>query len=77
MSTYIILGSYTEKGITNMKESPKRLDAGRQAAPQQQENPDRNQWHRERLPQFAQLLARILASQQPDHRNDEPEADHS
>ncbi len=32
MSTYIILGSYTEKGITNMKDSPKRLDAGRQAA---------------------------------------------
>ena len=32
MSTYIVLGSYTEKGIANMKESPKRLDAGRQSA---------------------------------------------
>jgi uncharacterized protein with GYD domain len=32
MSTYIILGNYTEKGIASMKDSPKRLDAGRQAA---------------------------------------------
>jgi uncharacterized protein with GYD domain len=32
MSAYVILGTYTEKGIASMKDSAKRLDAGRQAA---------------------------------------------
>lgn len=29
MGTYIILTNYTEKGISSMKESPKRLDSAR------------------------------------------------
>jgi uncharacterized protein with GYD domain len=31
MSTYITLLQYTQQGISNIKESPKRLDAARQA----------------------------------------------
>jgi uncharacterized protein with GYD domain len=31
MATYIILFSYTQKGIENVKESPARLDAAKQA----------------------------------------------
>lgn len=31
MSTYILLGSWTEQGIRSVKDSPKRLDAARQA----------------------------------------------
>jgi len=31
MATYIILGKYTEQGIRNIKQSPQRLDAARQA----------------------------------------------
>ncbi len=31
MSTYIILCNYTQKGIENIKESPARLDAAKQA----------------------------------------------
>ena len=30
MATFIILGSYTAQGITNIKESPGRLDAARE-----------------------------------------------
>ena len=29
MSTYIILANYTQKGIENIKESPKRLDSAK------------------------------------------------
>ena len=32
MATYVVLGSYTDQGIRNIKESPKRLDAGRDLA---------------------------------------------
>jgi uncharacterized protein with GYD domain len=32
MSTYIILGQYTQKGIENIKAGPSRLDAVKQAA---------------------------------------------
>ena len=32
MATYILLGSYTEKGIAEMKDSPKRLDGARKLA---------------------------------------------
>jgi uncharacterized protein with GYD domain len=32
MATYIILGTYTEQGIGKIKDSPKRLDAARDAA---------------------------------------------
>ena len=31
MPTYIILGNYTDQGIRNIRESPQRLDAARQA----------------------------------------------
>lgn len=31
MPTYIILGSYSEQGIRNIRQSPERLDAARQA----------------------------------------------
>ena len=30
MATFIVLGSYTHQGITNIKESPNRLDAARE-----------------------------------------------
>ncbi|MFQ6019008.1 MAG: GYD domain-containing protein [Kiloniellaceae bacterium] len=32
MSTYILLANYTEQGIKNVKDSPKRLDAARDLA---------------------------------------------
>ena len=32
MATYLVLCNWTEQGIRNVKESPKRLDAARQAA---------------------------------------------
>jgi len=32
MSTFIILANYTEQGIANVKQSPKRLDAARELA---------------------------------------------
>ena len=32
MATYIVLMNWTEQGIRNVKDSPKRLDAARQAA---------------------------------------------
>lgn len=32
MATYIALASWTDQGIKNVKESPKRLDAGRDLA---------------------------------------------
>lgn len=32
MPTYAIFGKYTQQGVRNMKDSPRRLDAGRQAA---------------------------------------------
>lgn len=31
METYIILGNFTEQGISKIKEAPARIDAGRQA----------------------------------------------
>ena len=31
MATYILLANYTQKGIENIKESPARLDAAKQA----------------------------------------------
>jgi Uncharacterized conserved protein len=31
MATYIMLARYTQQGIQNIKESPNRLDAGKQA----------------------------------------------
>ncbi len=31
MPTYIALGNYTEQGVRNIRESPQRLDAARQA----------------------------------------------
>ena len=31
MATYIVLINYTEQGVANMKESPSRLDASREA----------------------------------------------
>ena len=31
MPTYVILGNYTDQGIRNIRESPQRLDAARQA----------------------------------------------
>jgi len=32
MATYIILGNYTEQGVGQIKDSPKRLDAARASA---------------------------------------------
>jgi len=32
MPTYVILGKYTQEGITNVKELPERLEAARQLA---------------------------------------------
>jgi uncharacterized protein with GYD domain len=32
MSTYVILGKYTQQGISNIKASPSRLDAAREKA---------------------------------------------
>lgn len=32
MATYLVLGNYTEQGIKNIKDSPKRLDAARDLA---------------------------------------------
>lgn len=32
MATYIVLAHYTDQGIRNIKESPKRLDAARELA---------------------------------------------
>ena len=32
MSSYCILGTYTDQGVRNIKESPKRLDAARELA---------------------------------------------
>ena len=32
MSSYCILGNYTDQGIRNIKQSPKRVDAGRDLA---------------------------------------------
>jgi uncharacterized protein with GYD domain len=34
MATYILLSNYTDQGIRNVKESPKRLDAVRELAKQ-------------------------------------------
>lgn len=34
MSTYIILGNYTDQGIRNIKESPNRLDAAKEVTKQ-------------------------------------------
>ena len=31
METYIILGNYTQQGVSNIKESPARIEAARQA----------------------------------------------
>jgi uncharacterized protein with GYD domain len=31
METYIILGNYTQEGVSNMKESPARIEAARKA----------------------------------------------
>jgi uncharacterized protein with GYD domain len=33
MATYVILGNFTEQGIRNVKDSPKRAQAFREAAP--------------------------------------------